>query len=198
MIQKADVIEFFDKCAPEWDAGMVRNEAVINKILDNAGVGRHSRVLDVACGTGVLIPDYLLRGVESVTAIDISPQMIKISKDKFANKENVSFICADVMEYDIGNNYDVIMIYNAFPHFAEPDKLIERLALCLSPNGRITVAHGMSRDRIDAHHMQNASKVSNGLMEADKLADIFRKYTDVLKVISDDTMYQVVGRKSLE
>lgn len=198
MIQKAEVIEFFDKCAPEWDAGMVRNEAVINKILDNAGVGRHSRVLDVACGTGVLIPDYLSRGVESVTAIDISPQMIRISKDKFANKENVSFICADVMEYDIGNNYDVIMIYNAFPHFAEPDKLIERLALCLSPNGRITVAHGMSRDRIDAHHMQNASKVSNGLMEADKLADIFRKYTDVLKVISDDTMYQVVGRKSLE
>lgn len=74
MIQKAEVIEFFDKCAPEWDAGMVRNEAVINKILDNAGVGKHSRVLDVACGTGVLIPDYLSRGVESVTAIDISPQ----------------------------------------------------------------------------------------------------------------------------
>ena len=30
-------------------------------------------------------------------------------------------------------------------------------------------------------------------MEADRLADIFKKYTNVINVISDDNMYQVVG-----
>lgn len=33
-MNKADVIAFFDRCAPEWDADMIRNEPVIQKILD--------------------------------------------------------------------------------------------------------------------------------------------------------------------
>ena len=38
MIDTRDVIEFFDRLAPTWDAGMVRNEPVIARILDMAGV----------------------------------------------------------------------------------------------------------------------------------------------------------------
>ena len=37
MIDKADVIEFFDRCAPSWDAGLIRSDRKINIILDNAG-----------------------------------------------------------------------------------------------------------------------------------------------------------------
>ena len=57
MIDKRDVIAFFDKRAAAWDAEMIRHEPVIQAILDNAGVGNGVRVLDVACGTGVLFPD---------------------------------------------------------------------------------------------------------------------------------------------
>ena len=60
MIDKRDVQAFFDRLAPDWDAGMVRNEAVIARILDNAGVCEGCTVLDVACGTGVLFGDYVL------------------------------------------------------------------------------------------------------------------------------------------
>ena len=38
MIDKNDVIRFFDRCAPFWDAEMIRNEDVIRTILDNGGV----------------------------------------------------------------------------------------------------------------------------------------------------------------
>lgn len=48
MIDKRDVQAFFDRLAPDWDAGMVRNEAVIARILDNAGVCEGCTVLDVA------------------------------------------------------------------------------------------------------------------------------------------------------
>ena len=61
MIDKNEVIAFFDSWAPGWDAGMVCDDRVIDTILDNAGVHAHSKVLDVACGTGVLIPYYLGR-----------------------------------------------------------------------------------------------------------------------------------------
>lgn len=196
MIKKSDVIEFFDKCAANWDEGMIRDDKVINNILDNAKVAQKCRVLDVACGTGVLIPDYISRNVEMVTAIDISPEMIKIAKSKF-HQSNVRFICGDVMVSDIGKDYDSIIIYNAFPHFSQPEKLIEVLSGKLKPGGRLTVAHGMSREKIDAHHKGEASKVSNGLMEAEKLADIFDRYINVVKIISNDNMYQVVGERGI-
>ena len=53
-MDKQSVIEFFDKCAPTWDAEMIKSDAIINRILDNAEVGEGMDVLDVACGTGVM------------------------------------------------------------------------------------------------------------------------------------------------
>jgi demethylmenaquinone methyltransferase/2-methoxy-6-polyprenyl-1,4-benzoquinol methylase len=194
MIETKEVIEFFDRLAPGWDADMVRNDAIINTILDNAAVTEGKDVLDVACGTGVLIPDYLKREVASVTGIDISPKMAEIARAKYPQPE-VTILCGDVETTDFGKLFDCIVVYNAFPHFPDPERLIARLAERLKPGGSLTVAHGMSREKIDAHHHGTASHVSNGLMPADDLAAIFGKHLTVTTVISDERMYQVVGKK---
>ena len=55
-VDKEKIREFFDRCAPSWDEELVVDEQVINAILDNAGVEKDKDVLDVACGTGVMIP----------------------------------------------------------------------------------------------------------------------------------------------
>jgi demethylmenaquinone methyltransferase/2-methoxy-6-polyprenyl-1,4-benzoquinol methylase len=195
MIETREVIEFFDRLAPGWDAEMVRNDEIINTILDNAGVTDGRDVLDVACGTGVLIPDYLKRKVASVTGIDISPKMAEIAKTKFPQPE-VTILCGDVETTDFGKQFDCIVVYNAFPHFPDPDRLIQTLSDLLKPGGTLTVAHGMSREKIDAHHHGVAHHVSNGLMPAEDLAVIFARHLTVTTVLSDDRMYQVVGRKA--
>ena len=181
MIEQKDVIAFFDERAGEWDAGMVRSDEKIGRILDNAKVTAGSR-------------DYLRRNVESVTAVDISPEMIRIARKKFP-QENVRFVCGDAETAPLGEGFDAIVIYNAFPHFPDPERLVARLAALLAPGGRLTVAHGSSRADIDAHHHGAASRVSNGLMEAEALAAIFARHLRVTDVISTDEMYQVVGEK---
>ena len=221
MIDTNEVIQFFDRLAPSWDAEMIRNDNVIKTILDNAGVASGKDILDVACGTGVLIPDYLSRNVASVTAIDISPKMIEIAQSKFLYKlrssdnsgkglenverpdtggnfksTNLSIICGDVESYDFEKQFDSIVLYNAFPHFPDPDRLISVLSEKLKPNGILTIAHGMSREKINSHHKGSASHVSNGLMPVGILVGIFDKYLSVDRYISDDRMYQVCGRKS--
>lgn len=193
MIDKDEVIAFFDSWAPEWDAGMVCDDEVIDIILDNAGVHSGSRVLDVACGTGVLVPYYLRRNVSSVTGVDISPGMIAVAESKFSQTE-VRFLCADAETGSFGTGFDSIVIYNAFPHFADSRKLIGNLVSMLSPGGILTVAHGMSRDRVNSHHSGSASRVSNGLPEAEDLAALFSGHLEVTAVISDDRMYQVCGK----
>lgn len=190
-MKQQDVISFFDRLAPQWDADMIRNDGVIETILDNAGVTAGKDVLDVACGTGVLFPDYLRRGVGSLTAIDISSQMAKIAKEKFPE---VTVLCGDVESTVFERKFDCIMVYNAFPHFPEPERLVKTLAALLKPGGTLTVAHGMSRAAIDQHHEGTASKVSIGLMHEDALAAIFRKYLKLTTKISDGHMYQITGQ----
>ncbi len=194
MIETKEVIAFFDRLAPDWDADMVRSDEIIRTILDHAEVCAGKDVLDVACGTGVLIPDYLARNVASVTGIDISPKMAQIARDKFP-QEQVTILCGDVEETDFDRFFDCVVVYNAFPHFPEPERLVARLASLLKPGGTLTVAHGMSREKIDAHHHGAASHVSNGLMPAEDLAALFARHLTVTAVISDDRMYQLAGKR---
>ena len=194
MIDQKEVIRFFNTLAPRWDGDMIRSDEIINCILNNAHITDGSRVLDVACGTGVLIPDYLARNVESITAIDISPEMIRIAEGK-AHPNNVRFLCGDVELTDVGQDFDAIVVYNAFPHFPDGARLIRHLSDLLKSGGTLTVAHGMSREAIDKHHCGAAKHVSNGLMRAEELASIFSESLDVTTVISNDAMYQVTGTK---
>ena len=192
-MNKSDVISFFDRCAPWWDADMIRNEDLIATILDNSGVRAGCHVLDVACGTGVLFPDYLKRNA-TVTGIDISPEMAKIAQRKFPQ---VQVICADAEEKTFDRQFDCVVVYNALPHFPDPARLIRVLAGLVKPGGKLSVAHGMSREALSRHHQGRASSVSIELIEENRLADLFRPWFDVDVIISNDKMYQVAGvRKS--
>lgn len=188
-MEKKEIAAFFDRCASWWDADMIRPEDIIATILDNGGIKAGIDVLDVACGTGVLFPDYLGRGVASVTAIDISPEMVKIARSKFPE---VKVLCGDVEEAEFDRQFDAVMVYNAFPHFPDPAHLIETLAGLVKPGGRLSVAHSMSRAALIDHH-KRASKVSIDLLEEHELADLFTPWFDVDVMISDDRMYQVSG-----
>ena len=189
-MNKTDIIEFFDRLASGWDADLIKNEAVIALILDNALVTEGKEVLDVACGTGVLFSDYLARGVK-VTGVDIAPEMVKIAKKKFPQ---VEVLCGDAETAVPDRLFDCIMIYNAFPHFPDPEAVIASLSKKLKKGGTLTVAHGASRAQIDAHHEGKASKVSRGLMHEDELEALFAKYLTVTVKISNNRMYQVTGR----
>ena len=55
---KENVIQFFNNAAEHWDDTLCKNPEIINMILDNATVTSGKDILDVACGTGIMIPDY--------------------------------------------------------------------------------------------------------------------------------------------
>ena len=191
-MEKKEIAAFFDNCAPWWDDDMIRNEVTITTILDNAGIKSGMDILDVACGTGVLFPDYLKRGVESITGIDISAEMAKLAQSKFPD---VRVICGDVEDTSFDGKFDAIMVYNAFPHFPDPANLIKVLANLVKPGGRLSVAHSMSRAQLQQHHSGRASRVSIDLLHEKDLAALFAPYFDVDVIISNDRMYQVAGTR---
>lgn len=187
-MDKNSIEAFFDKSASSWDEEMIKDDLIIKTILDNAKVEKGNTVLDVACGTGVMIPYYLKREALP-TGIDLSKKMIEISQSKF---KDIEFIWGDVEELN-DRKFDRIIVYNAFPHFINPEALVKHLATLLNKDGTLTIAHGMSRERINNHHKGVASSISNGLIKASELAKMMSKYLDVYASIDDDRMYQVSG-----
>ncbi len=191
-MEKQNVIEFFDKSALTWDEKAVRNEPRINRILDNARIGQGQYVLDIACGTGILFPFYLDRQVARITGIDISPQMVRQASEKYAGEPKIQVCCGDaeIMEYD--RKYDRIMIYNALPHFPDPAGLIRKLSFQLENEGKLTIAHSMSHDRVNMHH-QNVPDIACPLPETEELVKFFSPWFNVDVIISDEEIFEVSG-----
>ena len=189
-MEKNKVISFFDSLAECWDENQIKNEEIVETILNKAYIKKGSSVLDIACGTGVLFDNYYSREVANLTGIDISQNMINIAREKYPNAQ---LICGDAETYSFERKYDRAVIYNAFPHFENPSLLFSNLAKALSDGGRLTVAHGMSREAIEKCHRHKASHVSNPLPEAEKLAQIMSDKFCVDTIISDDRMYIVSG-----
>ncbi|MBR5542830.1 MAG: class I SAM-dependent methyltransferase [Oscillospiraceae bacterium] len=193
-MKKTDVIEFFDSLAENWDREAEKNTEKVNKILDFAGVGEGSVVLDVACGTGILIPDYLARGVKKCIAVDISPKMVEIAKKKYERYGNVEVICDDAETLKLVDKVDSIVVYNAFPHFADRERLFKNLSTLLKSGGRITVAHGMSRKALIAHHSGRAETVSTILPDIPEMKALMGEWICVDVAVSNDDLYVVSGK----
>ena len=190
-MDKKEIIAFFDEMASDWDKTNLRNEEVIAEILQKGGIRDGARVLDIACGTGILFPDYIKYGAD-IVGIDISENMVKSARTKFPEAE---VICADATEISFENKFDAIMIYNAFPHFMQPQKLIENLSHSLKTSGRLSVAHGISEKELEECHSGRAKNISVPLVKKEVLAEMMSPYFNVDVLISDERMYMVSGVK---
>lgn len=191
-MNKQEIQDYFDGQAPQWDAQMVRSQRKIDAILDAAGVRAGKSVLDVACGTGVLFEDYLKRGASRITGVDLSPQMVCIASRKYP-QTNIEVICADIEEAVLDHPFDCCVIYNALPHFADPARLIARLAMLVIPGGRLCIAHSMGREALIRHHAGRADAVSRPIPEASALCEMFAPCFISDTAVSDDEQFIVAG-----
>ena len=80
------------------------------------------------------------------------------------------------------------------PHFAHPARLLARLSACLSPGGRLTVAHGMSLAALHRHHAGAARGVSRPMLEPERLAALMPPCLAVDVAVSDTEKYVVSAR----
>lgn len=196
-MNKNEVVAFFDRLAPEWDAGMVKDDRKIGCILDAAGVKAGTTVLDVACGTGVLFPYYLERGVARVIGVDISPQMARIAADKW-DDSRIEVICGDIETLPVQLLCDCCVVYNAFPHFESPERLVAQLASWLRPGGCLTVAHGMSLAALQRHHAGRAAHISREMLAPEALAALMEPWFTAETQVADEGKYIVSGIKRAE
>ena len=193
-MDKKEIAAYFDRQASAWDREMVTDDGKIGFILDAAGVRERVTVLDVACGTGVLFPYYLERGVSQVIGVDLSAEMARIAAGKLCDPR-IEVACGDIETLPVRQECDCCVVYNAFPHFEDPARLVGCLARWVKPGGRLTVAHGMGLDALRRHHAGSAARVSREMPLPGELAKLFEPWFRVDKALADEGKYVVSGQK---
>ncbi|MBD5308150.1 MAG: class I SAM-dependent methyltransferase [Bacteroides sp.] len=180
-------IDFFNRLAPIWDAEEVLSiPEKINSILEKLNINKGYRIADLGTGTGVLVP-YLSERVGKngkVTAIDASPEMLRIAKQKFGETENVEFVQADFEEEPIKGSYDMVLLYSVYPHLHRPIATLRRLTEeNLTSDGRIIIAFPTDEKFINSIHHDRKSD-SDLLPAADVLTSRLKAHNLTAETIA--------------
>lgn len=109
----------------------VAEAAVIETLVET----RPSKVLELACGTG-LFTRHIAPRVDSVTAVDASPEVIAINRDRVA-ADNVRYVQADLFAYEPEARYDCVFMSFWLSHVprARFDSFWSIVRRALAPGG---------------------------------------------------------------
>lgn len=97
--------------------------------LKNTANPEIKKVLDVGCGPGRYVVEFLLQGKE-VTALDIASGMVDLAKKQVAQVEHsgkVNWVVADYMEHNFTEKHDAAVLNGFFDYIEHPEPLFEKL-----------------------------------------------------------------------
>ncbi|MGB7605577.1 MAG: methyltransferase domain-containing protein [Lutisporaceae bacterium] len=154
--------DFFNSMAEKWDSVCQHDMNKIKYILDLLNIKYGANILDVGTGTGVLIQLLAEQVGEQgeITAIDVSDRMLEVAQRKHMY-DNVSFVCGDVLEVDLPNEYfDYVICYSVFPHFDDKEFAVKILGKYLKQSGKLVICHSQSREAINNIHKSASEAVA--------------------------------------
>jgi len=117
------------------------------EIVKIAEINSHDKVLDVACGTGVVSKE-IMRHIEDgfLIGIDLSRTALTIAK-KSIKKPNAEFLEMDAEHMTLNTIFDRVLCQYALMFFPDVQRVLKSIKKILKKGGRITIAvHGAAED----------------------------------------------------
>ena len=129
------IADWFAEARPK----RLMEKAYLDSLLDIIGKG--AGVLDLGCGTGIPIMDYLLNSGVHVVGVDASYRMLELAKNNFPS---VHFLQADMRELSLDQKFDAIIAWNSFFHLPPEDQppMFEIFRTHLKSNGVLLFTSG--------------------------------------------------------
>ncbi|KEI07182.1 malonyl-ACP O-methyltransferase BioC [Clostridium botulinum] len=193
MIDKAQLKIHFSKNAKTYDkysnVQKKMKDILINYLLKNLkSPSSVKNILEIGCGTGSLTKTLLeIFPNSNITAIDISPGMIKEVKNKFKSS-SINFICDDIENINLSCNYDLIISNATFQWFNNLPKTLEKLYLSLNPNGILSFStfgnktfyelHECFKKAIQELHIKESISPGQSFYTLEKLTNICNSLED--------------------
>ena len=139
----------WNEVAPYYHKRWAKNEIgpfnVTNKLIKSAKIKSGQKVLDLACGTGLVTKKILNRVGKNgeVYGIDSSIAALKIAKKWVGGKKNIRFVRGDAETIEFNTKFDVITCQFALFFFPNEQKVLKNMKKFLKKNGIIALSiHG--------------------------------------------------------
>jgi ubiquinone/menaquinone biosynthesis C-methylase UbiE len=187
--------DIFNALAAEWDSMCKlkpEQEATLIGLLASLALAKDAAILDVGCGTGVLVPFILpFLGEEGrYTALDVSDEMIARARNKYVDPR-ISFTAQDIYDFcPDGTSFDTAIVFSAFPHLHDKPAALAAFHRLLKPKGRLCIVHVESSEAINAYHSE---RVSNEVLKNDYLPTL-----PEMRGMIDGSRWSIVEAKDRE
>jgi len=111
----------------------------IRAVIQNLKLERENSILDLGCGTGLLI-SKTLHMTKNIVGIDISRNMLKVANLSIMNASNVHFILADADHTPLRENaFDTVFAITLLQNMPNPHCTLQEMKCVAKPNASIIV-----------------------------------------------------------
>lgn len=150
--------EFSNQAHSINNSKIFNNDDIVQRIVSKANVKITDKVLDLACGTGI-ITKVLAQKSDTVFAVDITEKMISITKEMCENEgyNHVKVIKGNAEKLNFDNSFfDLIITRLSIHHFRKPEIVIREMKRILNDNGKIIIADIYSSEIPEESELHNA------------------------------------------
>lgn len=133
--------QFTRQAAPFAAAAAIRNQQVLDRIVQWAGAGPEDTVLDVACGPGLLACAFA-RVAKYATGIDMTPAMLEQARKTQQEQglKNLSWQQGDVYSLPFPpDSFSIVSSRFVFHHLQDPLAALKEMKRVCKPNGKVVV-----------------------------------------------------------
>ncbi|MCX6052240.1 MAG: methyltransferase domain-containing protein [Campylobacterales bacterium] len=134
------IVEQFSKQAVSFTKIQGHYDSV-DTLIKMSEVSKQDRVLDMACGTGIMACGFA-KIAKEVIGLDITQEMLKQAhkKQNEENLTNIHFEIGDVeaLPYD-DESFDIVVTRYSFHHFLDVKKVFEEMIRVCKKGGKVMV-----------------------------------------------------------
>jgi ubiquinone/menaquinone biosynthesis C-methylase UbiE len=150
--------EFTRQAEPMAASAAFRSEDVLGRILRAMGPPPFGRVLDLACGPGI-VAETLAPLAEFLEGVDATPRMVELAAARLraAGLANAAFRVGAAESLPFGDAaFDAVVTRLSFHHFPDPAAVLGQVRRVLRPGGRLVAADVVSSEDAAESALHNA------------------------------------------
>lgn len=159
----------------------LRYNEMVDTLVDVVQVHSPSSILDIGCGIGNIDEMVLNRLPKAkITAIELSPEMADVARERLAGYQGIEVICDDALHYNPNQKYDAVFSNLAIHNFPHDNKvkLLSRIKSWLKPDGIFVWGDFMDwHDKTVGRHFRDyrRKRVLGSGVDKEFAEDIFAK-----------------------